>query len=126
MNRGSNETSKLSMCVGVRFAKTRTTAIEFSRVSKQHAHPLLFPFFSHAAYDWLFQWRPAFHSKRIHLKHVATLTATTLVSTGKHQEKGETATVHVTHSGGTPVTLLPNSGLNIVSNNGLYCTPPHS
>lgn len=87
-------TVSATLYVGVKSAKLCMTANGFSRVSKQRSHPLLFPFFAHAAYDWLFQWGWAFHSKSIHLKLFTTLTATS----GFGWKTGETDTIHVTYT----------------------------
>lgn len=65
----------VTMYVGVRSAQACMTANGFSRVSKQHSHPLLFPFLPSC------RLRPAISvrtsiSKSIHLKQLATLTTT--------------------------------------------------
>lgn len=109
--------------VGVRSAKACMTANGFSRVPKQHSHPLLFPFFSHAAYDWLFQRGQAFHFESIILKQFYNSYCNSTGFDWKTPSKGETATVHFRHQGGTIVTLQPEPRLNIFQDNGHYCTP---
>lgn len=109
--------------VGVRSAKACMTANGFSRVPKQHSHPLLLSFFSHAAYDWLFQRGQAFHFESIILKQFYNSYCNCTGFDWKTPSKGETAAVYFRHQGGTIVTLQPEPRLNIFQDNGHYCTP---
>lgn len=114
-------TSEVTTCVGVRSAKACRTENGFSCVSKQHSRPLLFPFFPHAAYSWIFQQGLASLTRSIKLfttfsdSHTAGLA-------GKR-----TVTVR------QPPSIFRhfktsqfNAQLHISCNNGGFCALPHS